>query len=396
MDIENDPKIIAWFELKDAPQSTRRTYGVYINLFCETAKKTPSQIIDEAIKEMKAGKLLHEMSLTSYFPLFMKKLNEIKASPNTKRIAMTAIKSFINSCDIPLSAQVRKTKKAKPMKENMDHLTRDDIKTLLINVKNLRDRAIILVMLSSGMARQEIINLKIKDITEDKDTGIGIVTLRRQKTDVDYVTFISVEAMNALKNYMDERKRLGLESPYAFVTYMGNGSKGEQMFKNTFNQVFQNLGNQLGFEGTETDRITLKGNHAKTFVKSRSHALRKFFSNTLENAGVERHMTEFWMGHAPDTNEGAYHSDKDKDKLKEIYVRHMPLLSFESVPVIRSVTTEDEQRLAQLEDENVMLKARLTEFEEIQKLLAEKLGIETRKTDVKRELESVWTAEDTK
>ncbi len=76
MDIENDPKIIAWFELKDAPQSTRRTYGVYINLFCETAKKTPSQIIDEAIKEMKAGKLLHEMSLTSYFPLFMKKLKK--------------------------------------------------------------------------------------------------------------------------------------------------------------------------------------------------------------------------------------------------------------------------------------------------------------------------------
>src|SRR5450759_1264511 len=217
-----------------------------------------------------------------------------------------------------LPSGLLKMRKSIPQKENQNFLNRDDIKKLVANAKNLRDKAIILCMVSSGMARNEILNLKIRDIIFDTN-NIGVVTVRREKAQVDYTTFISPEAKQALKNYFDERNRdeklkVKGQNDNIFVTYehgKNNSDKGNKLGGRTFLKNFHELGEQLGY-----------GNEG-FMVKSRSHALRKFFASTLENAGMPKNKIDFMLGHTPSGNDFAYFQT-DIEKLKELYIKYLP------------------------------------------------------------------------
>ena len=59
------------------------------------------------------------------------------------------------------------------------------------------------------MAKPQIINLKVKDFKTgyDKKTEITTLILRREKTKVDFVTFLSPEASRVVWGYQDYRER---------------------------------------------------------------------------------------------------------------------------------------------------------------------------------------------
>ncbi len=206
MDIGNDEKLLEWFESIEAAQSTRRIYHDFMKMFCECVEKTPTELIQESIRELKQGLLSVERKSNSYIAKFKKTMNDKGYAPKTFNTGMATIRSFYRNFDIQLSNSTTKIKKALLRPENETFLKREDVIRLVTNVTNLRQKAIILCMVTSGMARQEIINLKIKNITFDEN-NIGTVKVRRQKSQTDYVTFISPEASIALKNYWDERSR---------------------------------------------------------------------------------------------------------------------------------------------------------------------------------------------
>jgi integrase len=201
-------------------------------------------------------------------------------------------------------------------------------------------------MVTSGMARQEIINLRIQDIAFD-DNNIGIVSVRRQKSQTDYTTFLSPEAVEALKNYFEERGRIDKlkikgQNDYVFVTY----DNATRIDKTTFGKLFRTLAEQLGYKNGEYQ------------IKSKSHALRKFFASTLENSGMPKNKIDYMLGHTPNSSDFAYFR-YDTDKLKEMYKTYLPYLTFEKTIEVRSLNTEDAKRLEELAKENENLKAKL-------------------------------------
>ncbi len=252
-------------------------------------------------------------------------------------------------------------------------ISKSDIIKLLTNAKNLREKAIILCMASSGMARQEIINLKVKDIAFDSE-GIGTISVRREKAQVDYTTFIGPEATQAIKAYWEERDRIAskkdnttidelkrkkftnaektlkhrkelakklkvIPSSPVFVTY----GTGDKLSTSHFAGIFHAMGAELGYDDGEG------------FVKTRSHALRKFFATALENAGMPKNKIDFMLGHTPSGTDLAYFKT-DTDKLKELYKKFLPYLTFEKTIEVRSLDTKDAERLEALEKENRKLK----------------------------------------
>ena len=48
IDIKNDPKIEQWFNSNDIAESTRKTYLIYFQIFCNCIEKSPSEIIEES------------------------------------------------------------------------------------------------------------------------------------------------------------------------------------------------------------------------------------------------------------------------------------------------------------------------------------------------------------
>ncbi|MDW7725791.1 MAG: tyrosine-type recombinase/integrase [Candidatus Methanoperedens sp.] len=381
--ISNDPRVNQWFELGSVAESTRVIYGIYIRFFCECAGKTPSELIEESINETKAGLLISERNTGDYLTKFKKLLNEKKYAPKTQALAISTVKSFYKAFDIQLPSSLCRVRKTLPQRENQNFLTRKDIIKLVTNAKNLREKAIILCMASSGMARAEIISLRVKDITYDAN-NIGTVRIRREKAQVDYTTFISPEATQAIRNYFDERNRdpeTGVKSKndYVFVTY-GHGShggKGGKLCGRTFLKNFNELGKQLGY-----------GNGEGFLIKSRSHALRKYFASTLENAGMPKNKIDFMLGHTPNGNDLAYFQT-DIEKLRDLYIKYLPVITFEKTIEVRSLDTKDAERLETLEKENEKLK---TEIQGAQELKDRMTKRDVEVEELKKQMELVLKA----
>jgi integrase len=399
MDISNDEKLIEWFENNQSAVSTRRIYHDFMKMFCELAGKTPTELILESIQELKQGLLPVERKSNSYIAKFKKSMGDKKYSPKTFNTGMASIRSFYKCFDIPLSNSSMRMKKAIPIQENQTFLSKEEVTRIIVNTKNLREKAIILMMATSGLARQEIINLKIKDITFDAN-NIGTIAIRRQKVGVDFITFMSPEAVIALRHYWLERNTvipandtkakkaiadekakeakvdekpityIKSDDDFVFVTY----TTGKPIAEATFAILFNRLGNQLGY-----------GN-GDGYIKSHSHAFRKYFATTLENAGMPKNKIDFMLGHTPSGTDSAYFKN-DPEKLKEMYINYIKYITFEKQVEIRTLSGDDAKILQSKVEE---LEAEAAETRELLKEIKRVYKFDTSKTSAMRELKQVW------
>ncbi|HWQ96280.1 MAG TPA: tyrosine-type recombinase/integrase [Candidatus Methylomirabilis sp.] len=357
-DLKNDPRIVQWFNLKDSSKGTQKTYLGYMKKFCECVGKTPTEIIREAEDETRKGLLLSERNTIVYITKFKQCIREL--APKSQALGMATINSFYENFDIPLSSSVKKQRSALPKKENQNFLKREDVENLITHAQNLRDKAIFLCMATSGMGKQEITNLRMSDITFGGD-GISTISIRRQKANRDLITFISPEATQALKIYIDERNRdpelaVKGKNDLVFITYINagryRGGKGGIISERGFTKIFRDLGKKLGY-GNGDD-----------YVKSRSHALRKFFTSTLEGAGFPKAKVDFMVGHAVNGVDFAYYF-RDPAELKELYIKYLQHITFFDKEIeVRSLDTKDTEDLNRLKIENEELKSKITQLEE--------------------------------
>lgn len=379
MDVLTDPKVQQWYGIQELSDNTQSLYSHFMKQFCECVGKEPFELIKEAESEIKSGLLPSERKIINYIALYKKCLKKNNAAPKTLITGIAAVKSFYKAFDIQIpAAAIGRGKRVLPLKENMHFLAKEDINKLILNAANLRDKAIILLMATSGMARNEVINLRMSDINFD-DSGIGIIKIRRQKTTIDYTTFCSPEAVIALKAYFEERNRIAQNvSPhhpmpldklkvkgnddYVFVDY----KYGDKITPSAFNSVFRRQADKIGY-------FNGKGKYRK----SRSHSLRKFFASTLENAGIPKNKVDYMLGHAPSGNDLAYF-ETDINKLKELYIRFLPVITFEKTIEVRSLDTKDAVRLEALEKENQKLKLEMQGTETL------KNQVETMRKDMEK------------
>ena len=257
---------------------------------------------------------------------------------------------------------------------------------MITYAQNSRDKAIFLCMATSGMGLQEVTNLKMSNITFGEDS-ISTISIRRKKVDTDLVTFISPEATKALKEYIEERNRdpklpVKGKNDYVFVTYLNGGvvnggKKGGKISDRGFTKIFKDLGNELGYDNGED------------FVKTRSHALRKFFTSTLESAGFPKPKVDFMVGHTLKGVDLAYYN-RDPAELKELYIKYLQHLTFfEKTIEVRSLDTKDSEKLGKLERENVDLKA---EIAELKKGTGDVDSLRTEMDTMKRQMELITAA----
>ncbi|HYN44513.1 MAG TPA: tyrosine-type recombinase/integrase [Candidatus Limnocylindrales bacterium] len=356
MNIKDDPKTIQWFNIIDLSEKSQGTYLIYMKKFCSCVGKSPSELIKEAEDETRKGLLLSERKTFEYVTKYKQCIRDL--APKSQSLGMAVVKSFYKTFDIQLSSSIKKQKKSIPKKENQNFLKKEDIEKMITYAQNTRDKAIFLCMATSGMGLQEVTHLRMSDISFGED-GISTISIRRKKSETDLVTFISPEATLALKEYIEERNRdpeleVKGKKDYVFVTYLNGGAnggkKGGKISDRGFTKIFKDLGNELGYDNGED------------FVKTRSHALRKFFTSTLESAGFPKPKVDFMVGHTLKGVDLAYYN-RDPVELKELYIKYLHHLTFfEKTIEVRSLDTKDSEKLGELERENVNLKAEIAEL----------------------------------
>mgnify|MGYP000297657182 CR=1 FL=1 len=228
-------------------------------------------------------------------------------------------------------------------------LTKPLIRRILLqSCKSARDRALVLLLASSGISFGDALNLNVGDIENLwGEQDCYMIQYLRKKTATKATTFITKECRDWILEYLRERERkgekIGPKSPL-FVSYFGHEPKRMSYVRGVYimRRLFDNAGlsEEIGVDAAGRKRY-----------KYHTHLFRKYFRTALRNAGVDRIYVEAMMGHDIHSMFGiemVYDKQADKPEvLMEQYRRALHELTFLEQAEGQVVTAEELERLVQ-------------------------------------------------
>lgn len=137
--------------------------------------KDPETLLEEAEEDIRSGKLMRQRQIKRDLIDFRKHLQDSKKAPHTARGRIVGVKSFFQTFDIEIP-KLPRIGKAKTLEKNNEIPTKEDLQDVL-KVADPLEKAVLLVGASSGLAANEICNLKVKDFKKGYDPGTEIATL---------------------------------------------------------------------------------------------------------------------------------------------------------------------------------------------------------------------------
>jgi integrase len=370
-EIKGDELVNDWLNGIEAAANTRRNYLTSMKKYSDFTGMSPNAMIIQAEAEVLAGTLMRSRSIKRYLLGFREMLKSDGLAPKTIHGHIAAVKSFYVSCDIDLpNLNQKKQAKVKALKANDIRLEKSDIEEALKHA-GVRNRALIFTMVSSGLSQSDVLALKVRDFKDgfDPDTGICMLSIRRIKTDYDFITFISPEASRAVIDWLGYREikpRKGKGSHDRFEKhrvrsgddYLLTKSDSPQSYLETYNEEMRKLTANGIMDSMRRIAIKCGKETAKDcWGQIRAHQFRKFFNSALLNGGADIFTVEYLMGHTIDETKAAYFK-ADPERLKERYMKYLPYLSIEGTEVKVVESAEYTELKRELDDLKAREKAR--------------------------------------
>ena len=340
-ELVNDPLIIDWIDTLNPAINTKKLYLQAMQNFTYWTGKTPEERLTEAEDEITSGKLMRQRKLKSYLIGFRKHLQDQKLSDLSIRSRMTGVRSFYKTFDIEIPT-MKRIGKAKSLPENKAIPDKEDLQDIL-KVCDPLEKAVLLTGVSSGLASNEIRDLKIREFKEgyDPETEITTLDLRRKKVECDFVTFLSPEASRTVWDYLNYRER---KPKYTNQKRLNQLTKQKIIDDNGYLFIIRNMPEEFLErqdeelrklqESTITKIYRIISEKAQKNTPTgqwnliRSHNIRKYFNSALLNAGVDSFFVEYCMGHTLDDTRAAYFR-ASPEKLKDIYKKYVPYLTIQ-------------------------------------------------------------------
>ena len=129
---------------------------------------------------------------------------------------------------------MRDVDRVKPKQKKKDRLSIEEIEACRENLKDIRERALFELMMSTGMRVGEIANMKIEDLDLEK----RIVHIPKGKSDsAERDVYLTVRARNAIKKYIDNRN-----NGYVFRPSKNSISDNKQISNGTIEKLAKEMG----------------------------------------------------------------------------------------------------------------------------------------------------------
>jgi integrase len=239
-------------------------------------------------------------------------------SRSTVNSRVSAILFFLDNNDIELNK--RKIRRYYPSDESTHddrpYTTKEIQQILSLGCTDLRSKAVILLLVSSGVRIGALHTMQIGDLTElnfqnSKLYKVQVYARTRDK----YITFCTPECYNAIQEYLvNVRRRYG-EDPL---------KDKSPLFRRHFNKQDPFTINIPKFMSESSIIRTLDEVLRKSAVKTsearRSHAFRKGFKSICEQSGMKSINVELLMGHNIGVS-GHYYRPAESDILED-YMTH--------------------------------------------------------------------------
>jgi integrase len=316
-------------------ERTAETYKTALRVW---ARSRGTESPDAAIQEIRSK------GVDPYTVLqdFVNQLHSRKLAPKTILSYVTALKGFLLDCDFDISPQKLRAKVVLPQQYEISTdraPTVEEVRRLLLR-GNLATKVAITMLCSSGLRLGELGSLRVCDIQFGAENEPAKIALKAAKTKSrkSRITFMTAEAAGLLKEYLGER----IKQPDAKV------------FPHNAEAIYHRMMRTVNSAGLKTKMDSESRRYA-----IHPHSLRKFFFSNCLSAGLDRGLTEGFMGHnfALDSN----YLRMSDDELKEQYLKAADRLTFNG-----GTNRAVQSRLDALEDENQTLRSTVEHLQKVE------------------------------
>ena len=166
-------------ELRGLSPETQKIYLYYVTNFSRYFNRSPYHLGKREIKE---------------YLLYL--LREKKASASTVNLCYSALK-FLYARTLKRDGIMEKIPRLRSTKKLPVVLERQEVESLFSVMKNLKHRAILMLIYSSGLRLREASHLKVSDI----DSKRMVLRIRQGKGRKDRYTLLSTAALEVLRKY---------------------------------------------------------------------------------------------------------------------------------------------------------------------------------------------------
>jgi integrase len=251
----------------------------------------------------------------------------------------------------------------------------------MLEKADYREKAIILLMASSGMRKGAVCTLRIRNLIDIQKYDIYQICVY-ENTKYQYITFCSQECKKAIDNYISYRDRYGERikptSPLIREQFDRNDqfqiatprSIAPENIKQVFDKILLDSG--LREKRHLTESQILNKQQLPRFEIMQSHGLRKFFETQAIKAGLNPLYTKILMGHDIGLEESYF-----KPSPEDLLEGNDKMLGY--VSIIDALTINEENRLKienkKIKQRNDILEGERHEIISLQKQLEPLLAL---------------------
>jgi integrase len=367
LDLEKYNSCKIWLEEHKSP-STKKSYKIHLSLFCKFHNNidpdTLIQLKPEQIKNMVLNYIIHLKTVAKQTAGKPKK-GEI--SVNSIKIYMAGVQSFLESNEIILNWKKIAKYYPEEVSNDLRAYTKEEIAKLL-SISDLRDRCLILLMVSTGIRVGAIKTLKIKHLKklqQQENNNIGLLTVYPDSKNGRYNALLTPECMAVLDEYFEYRKKqLEKITDESFIirdkyaTFSRTTNRSKPLSERAINKQMKFLLRKAGlpYEQLQPD-----------------HSLRKFFNTALMNSDVAHSFKELLMGHSVKLDDIYYDKDNQSSRQK-IVVEYMKAVDALTINEEHRLKRKVDELTIKTRDSDYIIKAKLQEKDEQVKTVTEQLN----------------------
>ncbi|NIN51783.1 MAG: tyrosine-type recombinase/integrase [Nitrososphaeria archaeon] len=314
-------RILRHYSRKVASEHTRRNVCETLKGFCEFVERDPDKVV--ALTSREASQLVQG---------FVDSLADKSYSVRYVNVSLAYLTTFfkVNGFKGERALDVERYHQPARYRKVPEYVpAAEEIYRMVYAARSRRNKALILGLYTSGLRNSTLRALLYRDVEEELNQGLDVVKVpvypEMKEVDPDackgnipYYSFFSREAVNALHEYIEERKGVY------------GGIEGDE-------PLFASDSNNLSLE--EQRRTRIKKRTLAAIVKRAArkadikdwknvypHCIRKAFESALRNNRLDPKDQEFLMGHILSGSQDTYYDHTKIESLREKYaeIRFFP------------------------------------------------------------------------
>ena len=278
-------KFLEYLEIeKGRSAKTVENYSHYLDrLFSFVSESSGKAVSELALKDLTEGRIRE-------FRIWMNR-HDPPLSPSTQNYHIIAVRMLLKflAREGIASVPVERVELAKHPERQVDFLNEEEVRRLLHapggnTIRQVRDRAILEMLYSTGLRVSELTSLNMDSLDADQ----GEFSVRGKGGKIRPV-FLSDQAREALNNWLDKRKDVVSEALFVSVP-RGKSKAYSRITPRTVQRIVKKYATKAGIVGKDVH----------------PHTLRHSFATDLLHNGADLRSVQALLGHASVTTTQVY------------------------------------------------------------------------------------------